>query len=153
MSKLILSVAVVMERLKLSNPWQPYRWEAQGVIPDGAAPGTAPRILMQDGERLQMLFPGFQLALHRSEAENYYLNLSTPTPKVFIAWRPQDELAAPWLVTVSYGEAARMMDASEQVDAVAMPPDIADWVGDFVNKNYQPEPRKKIRRRDPLREE
>ena len=53
-------------------------------------------------------------------------------------------------VSVSYGEAARWLDSGEQVDGVAMPREIADWVGDFVNTHYKPEPKKKVRRNDPL---
>ena len=39
------------------------------------------------------------------------------------------ELARPATVSVSYGEAARWLDSGEQVDGVAMPREIADWVG------------------------
>jgi Protein of unknown function (DUF3305) len=151
MSNLILPVAIVMERLALNNQWQRYRWEAQGVLPE-LSEERQPRILVKDESRLQLLFPGHRISLHPSEAENYYLNLSAPTPKVFVMWRLEDEIAAPVVVTVSYGEAARMMDSNEQVDGVAMPPDVADWVGDFVNRYYKPQPKAKIRRRDPLHE-
>ena len=47
-------------------------------------------------------------------------------------------------------EAARWLDSGEQVDGVAMPREIADWVGDFVNTHYKPEPKKKVKRNDPL---
>ena len=48
--------------------------------------------------------------------------------------------------------------ADEQMSALAMaiflngarPREIADWVGDFVNTHYQPEPKKKVKRNDPL---
>jgi hypothetical protein len=146
-----MAVAVVMERRVLKNRWQSFQWEAQGILPDVLNTGT--RVLLDNDERLQILFPGFKLALYPSDAEDYYLNISTRTPKVFVIWRMQNELATPFIVTVSYGEAARMMDSNEQVDAVAMPPEIAVWVADFVNQHYKPEPRKKIRRRDPLHQD
>ena len=60
------------------------------------------------------------------------------------------EFARPATVSVSYGEAARWLDSGEQVDGVAMPREIADWVGDFVNIHYKPEPKKKAKRNDPL---
>jgi hypothetical protein len=145
-------IAVVMERLALHNRWQPWTWQAHGIVPDVFGAQAQPRVLIEDCERLQMLFPGFRVSLNRAEAEGYYLNVSAPTPKVFVMWRMRDEIAVPALVTVSYGEAARMLDSSEQVDAVAMPLDMAQWVADFVNRNYKPEPKTKIRRRDPLAE-
>ncbi|MEK7361901.1 MAG: DUF3305 domain-containing protein, partial [Pseudomonadota bacterium] len=109
-----------MERRALVNRWQAQTWEAIGIIPD---PGDAatPRVLLQDGVRAQWLHGGFALKLYRDEAENYYLNLSAAQPCVFIAWRMEEDMAVPKFVTVSYGEAARFMDASEQVDTVPMP--------------------------------
>jgi len=37
------------------------------------------------------------------------------------------------------------MDGGEQVDSVAMPAGVFAWVGEFVEKNYRPEPRKRIK--------
>jgi hypothetical protein len=54
------------------------------------------------------------------------------------------------IVTVSYNEAARFMDGGEQVDSVRMIPEIARWVQPFVAANYKPEPRRKVKRNDPL---
>jgi hypothetical protein len=65
-------------------------------------------------------------------------------------WRWENGRAEPRIATVSYGEAARMMDAGEQVDNVPMPADVYEWVAPFVNEHYKPEPRKKVRRNDPF---
>jgi hypothetical protein len=56
------------------------------------------------------------------------------------------------LVTVSYNEASRFMDSGEQVDGVPMPREIAEWMHAFVAVHYKPEPRRKVRRNDPLAE-
>jgi hypothetical protein len=140
----VLSIAVIMERRALANRWQAQSWEAIGIVPD---PGDAapPRLLMQDAACAQWLHGGFELKLYRDEAENYYLNLSAAQPCVFIAWRMEEEMALPKFVTVSYGEAARLMDASEQVDSVVMPRDMCDWLGEFVNQHYKPEPKRRSR--------
>ena len=133
-----------MERRALANRWQTHAWEAIGIVPD---PGDAatPRPLLQDGARAQWLHGGFALELHRDEAENYYLNLSAAQPCVFIVWRMEEELALPQFATVSYGEAARFMDAGEQVDNVPMPAEMRDWLGEFVSLHYRPEPKKRSR--------
>ena len=140
----IFRIAVIMERRALVNRWQAQTWEAIGIIPD---PGDAatPRVLLQDSVCARWLHGGFELKLYRDEAENYYLNLSAAQPCVFIAWRMEEEIAVPKFVTVSYGEAARFMDASEQVDTVAMPRDMCDWLGEFVNEHYKPEPKRRNR--------
>ena len=138
------AIAVVMERRALANRWQAHAWEAIGVVPD---PGCAaqPQVLRQDSARAQWLYGGFELELHRDEAESYYLNLSAPRPCVFVTWRMEQELAVPKFVTVSYAEAARFMDADEQVDAVALPRELCDWLGAYVNEYYRPQPRKRSR--------
>ena len=68
------------------------------------------------------------MELHRSEAEGYYLNITAPEPKVFVMWRMAEAGVVPpvrpVVVTVSYNQAARMLDGGEQVDAVPLPADI-----------------------------
>jgi len=144
MSHPVFSLAVIMERRALVNRWQAHAWEAIGIIPDRGDAAT-PRLLLRDASCAQWLHGGFQLKLYRDEAENYYLNLSASAPCVFIVWRMEEEMAVPKFVTVSYGEAARFMDANEQVDTVPMPRDLCDWLGEFVNDNYRPEPKKRSR--------
>ena len=134
-----------MERLALDNQWRSEQWEAKGIIPDISGGNKQCRVIYEDSQQKQILFPGFEVTLYRDEAEGYYLNLSSPQPKVFVTWRSQEDLAVPYIVTVSYNEAARWMDSNEQVDGVPMPPDIAVWLGEYVNQNYKPEPKKKQR--------
>jgi hypothetical protein len=138
-------VAVIMERIKLASPWLPYRWEAKGVVRDIFPAGMGERLMLQDEQLLQILHPGLELRLMRDEAEGYYLNLTSPEPKVFVLWRLHDEQARPEFVTVSYNEGARWMDSSENVDGVSMPVELLPWIGDFVEQHYRPEPEKKKR--------
>ncbi|MBI3935409.1 MAG: DUF3305 domain-containing protein [Betaproteobacteria bacterium] len=138
-------IAVIMERTALANPWLPEQWEAKGVVRDIFPPGTPERVIVHDENQMQVLFPGFTLKLHRHEAEGYYLNVSSPRPKVFVLWRMQDSLARPCLVTVSYNEGARWTDSGENVDGVPLPPELLPWIGEFVEQNYKPEPKAKKR--------
>lgn len=145
-----LAVAVIMEKRRLDNPWVDAAWEAVGVLPAFDDAGGAPQRIVAEAEREHWRVSGFAIELFRDEAENYFLNLSAPVPKVFVMWRAEEGGARPMAVSVSYGEAARWLDSGEQVDGVAMPREIADWVGDFVNTHYKPEPKKKVKRNDPL---
>jgi uncharacterized protein DUF3305 len=141
-----LVVGVVMARQPLASKWASFKWEARGVVAsDAAAPGQ--RILIEDESARQVLFGGCAIELHRDEAEGYYLNLNAPQPKVFVMWRMHGEEPRPHSVTVSYHEAARLLDAGEQVDAVAMPAGVANWLAGFVDQHYRPEP-KRVRKRD-----
>lgn len=94
------------------------------------------------------------MQLFRDEVDNYHLNLTSPEPRVFVMWRMEQgadgDFAKPIEVTLSYGEAARWLDSGEQCDGVPMPPEIADWLGDFVNTHYKPAVRHKVKRNDPF---
>ena len=159
-------VVVVMERVPLQNRWVSERWQPAAVIP-GAAPGPAPGAapapavmppqLIADGpDGTRWSCAGFEVELHPSEAEGYHLNLTAPEPKAFVAWRPAEDALEPAMrphcVTLSYNQAARMLDGGEQVDAVPLPDVLKAWMEPFVAAHYKPEPRKKIRRNDPFRD-
>ncbi|MNC93771.1 hypothetical protein D3C83_104780 [compost metagenome] len=51
-----------------------------------------------------------------------------------------DEIARPDLLTVSYHEGARWMDSDENVDGVALPPELLPWIVEFLEQHYHPEP-------------
>ena len=141
-------IAVVMQRRPAQSKWADWVWEPQGVVPD---PGGAARVLREDGAVAQWLHPGFKLVLHKDETEGYYLNVSAPQPKVFVLWRIDERIDAPFAlpleVTVSSDEAGRWLDGGHSVDGVAMPPEIFAWVGEYVESNYRPQPKKRIKPR------
>jgi hypothetical protein len=132
-------VAVIMERITLTNRWATERWEASGVLCDDSSPGTPHRVLVQHDQGMQVLFPGLRIALQRDEAEGYYMNVTSPQPRVFVLWRMQEDLARPELLTVSYHEGARWMDSDEKVDGVPLPAELLPWIGEFVEQHYRPE--------------
>ena len=146
MSRTSLAVAVVMERTPLeNNRWQSEKWEPIGVVPDSSEAGAAPRLLLEDEARTQWLYPGFKLELFHDEAEGYYLHLSSKKPFVFVNWLEEEGAAVPKSVTLSYNEAARQLDGGAQVDGVPMPPEWVPWLAEYVERNYKPEPKKRIR--------
>jgi len=63
---------------------------------------------------------------------------------LFVVWRLEDDAPSVLMVTVSYGEAARMLDAGENVEGVPLPADLKGWVEDFARHHYQP-PEKKTK--------
>jgi hypothetical protein len=160
MPALRFPIAVIFERTAIVNRWVSERWEPIAVVPPVVAPandamGTrAPVKIADEPARTQWRFDGQAFELHPSEAEGYWLNLASPDPKAFVMWRTLEEggdpPVHPVVVTVSYNEAARMLDGGERVDAVPLPPGIRDWMEPFVAEHYKPEPRKKVRRNDPF---
>ncbi len=143
-------VAVVIERLRQPSAWEAWRFRVAEVVADEGLFGDSPRTLRDDGHSTLRLHPGFELRLYRDEAEGYYLNLSSGAPVYFVMWRIDDtdpSLAWPELVTLSYNEAGRLLDAQERVDNVPLPPDGVAWLQSYAEQHYHPEP--KQRRRPP----
>jgi Protein of unknown function (DUF3305) len=143
-----IDVAVVLEREAQPNQWEDWRFSIADVVPNEPAFGSAPRLLRDDGSFARWLHPGFTVELFNDEGEGYYLNLSSGAPVWFVMWRLDDgnpSVATPQLVTVSYNEAGRLLDAQERVDNVPLPPDAIAWLQAFTDANYRPEPKRRQR--------
>ena len=130
-------VMVRMERRALANRWVDHQWHVAGLSPPGTQAGPA-------GERV---FGPFDISLFPDEAEGYFLNTSSGDPRAFVMWRLGDggmegepDVRS---VTLSYNEAARLMDAQERVDTVPLPAELRGWLEGYVVQNYKPEPKKK----------
>lgn len=138
--------AVIMERTALDNRWVSEKWEAKGVVPD-LEPAAAPKIIVDTPERRQMLHAGFRITLQRDEAEGYYMNITSPQPRVFVLWRQEEgaEWPSPQQLTVSYHEGSRWLDSGEAVDGVPLPAELLPWMAKYCEENYRPEPRKKTK--------
>jgi len=153
-----LKLSIILERLPLESRWASHHWELIGVVPDL---GGEPRTLVERDTVWQKLYPGFEVSLHRDEAEGYFLNASSEAPSVFVSLRTDEggEEPYPFQATLSYNEAARWMDANERVERIAAWPELASWMGAWVAENYRPEPKKRRRpnsfkgKEDRLREE
>jgi len=145
-------VAVIMRRERIDNRWQPWRWILADVVPHEPAFGTEPRLLFKSDDEERWLHPGYTVELFRDDAEGYYLNLTTPAPCWFVLWRMDEEatlgaepIPRPVVVTLSYYEAGRWLDAQETVEQVPAPPEVVDWVRDFVAEHYVIEPKRRRR--------
>jgi hypothetical protein len=147
-----IEVAVVMRRERIANRWQPWRWVLADVVPHEPAFGTQPRLLLENDQEQRWLHPGFTVELFRDDAEGYWLNLTTPAPAWFVLWRMEEQatiadepIARPEVVTLSYHDAGRWLDAQEIVEQVPAPPDVIEWVREFTEAHYVPEPKKRSR--------
>lgn len=143
-----LRAAVRIDRLRQPSRWEDWRFNIAEVVVDEGAFGTERRVLRDDGHCTQWLFPNLPVTLHHDEAEGYYLNLSSGSPVWFVMWRIDDadpSLAWPEIVTLSYNEAGRWLDAQERVDNVPLDTGVRAALQAFVDANYRPEPKKRKR--------
>jgi hypothetical protein len=134
--------AVIMQRTALNNRWASEKWEASAVVPDLDC-AAKPRVILQNPEMTRVLFAGLQIRLQRDEAEGYYMNITSPQPKVFVLWRMGEIWAEPHFLTVSYNEGSRWLDSSENVDGVPLPVELVAWLAAYCDEHYRPEPQKK----------
>lgn len=151
-SRPCVEVAVIMRRERIDNPWQAWRWVLAEVVQHEKAFGTEPRLLYQSADEERWLHPAMPVELFRDDAEGYYLNVTTPAPCWFVLWRMEEEagiaaapIARPAMVSLSYHDAGRWLDAQEHVDQVPAPPEVVEWVQAFVQENYLPEPKRRQR--------
>jgi hypothetical protein len=151
-----LDVAVLMRRERLRGAaarWQEWRWVFDSVLPDEPGAGTEPRLVHEsaDGEQ-RWLHPGFVVELFNDDAEGYYLNTSTEAPCWFVMWRMEEApsvaaepIARPVIVTLSYHDAGRWLDAQEMVEQVPAQPEVVQWLREFVDEHYKAEPKRRKR--------
>jgi hypothetical protein len=168
-----LDVSVIMRLEPVVGPmarWQPWRWVLSDVVPEGEprllSPGE-PSPRPPEPEEVQPLVPrdgapvppgrfwlhrGHRVELFRDDAEGHYLNLTSPAPCFWVFWRADEErrvdgeaFAVPQIVTLSYHDAGRWLDAQERVDQVAAAPVVVDWLRQFVETHYQAEPKRRKR--------
>lgn len=150
-----IEVAVVMQRMANTGPsshWQPWRWELADVVQNQAGFGTEPRLLYQNESAQRWLHGGLRVELFADEAEGYYLNGSTDMPCWFVLWRMEEEptvapepIARPVIVSLSYNEAGRWLDAQESVEQLPAPAEVLQWLNAFTAEHHVVEPKRRKR--------
>ena len=147
-----IEVAVIMRRERIDNRWQPWRWALQDVVPNESTFGSQPRLLLKTEDEERWLHAGFTVELFRDDAEGYYLNATTPAPCWFVLWRMEEEaglsdepIARPAMVSLSYHDGGRWLDAQETVEQVPAPPRVIEWMRAFADEHFAVEPKKRKR--------
>lgn len=136
------TVSIIMERVPVASRWAGEKWTATTALCDRSAPGAPQQVIVEREGLTRIRFPGCRIALTPKEAEGYFLNISSPEPRIFVMWRLHDDIAWPELLTVSYHEGARWMDNEENVDGVPLPDELRPWISRYAAANYKPEPKK-----------
>jgi len=147
-----IDVAVVMRRERVDSRWQSWRWILESVGPDQPGFGTEPRLLEASDSAQRWLHPGLKTELFRDDVEGYHLNATTPAPCWFVLWRMEENpsiadepMARPVVVSLSYNEAGRWLDAQETVEQVPAPEEVIEWMRGFVQAHYVMEPKRRKR--------
>jgi len=150
-----ITVAVVMRRVRIDGAmsrWQSWRWELAEVVEQDVDLGDKPRLLYKNESEERWFHPGFNVELFTDDAEGYELNVTTPSPCWFVMWRMEEQagladepMAIPVLVSLSYHDAGRFLDAQETVEQVPAPDHIVQWVRAFAQEHRVIEAKKRKR--------
>ena len=144
-----IPVGVVVERRKAKSMWADYLWRPVSVLVGKplAEPWTP-----IDTKTETILFYGGEavIELHRTETTNYRDNLASGAPALWVALQPVAserpfEILA---VTADPAEGEALTDAGNNlVEAVPMPPEIAEVVVRFIAEHHVERPFLKRQRR------
>jgi len=143
-------LGVILERRAADNKWIDYTWKTVEVV-DGGISEPGWRDLDEGEDWKRFIVNGFDVTLYSGETEGYKINMSQPSPVVYVVLRPGEELedhdVEPFALTVCPFEAMGYAESGdEQVDGVPMPPDVAAWVATFVDRYHVDQPFKKRKR-------
>jgi len=153
-------VSVLMHFKESQNKmWSSGQWEVTGLVAGAAGEKLTgvtetKQLVSRDIGNGQIIWSGLTVQLYKDGAESYYHNLMSENPKAFVICKNDEVEGArpqPFLVTLSYDEAASFLEVDATVLSVAMPAELYRWVERFVLEHYVPE-RKRKRKRDSWKE-
>lgn len=136
-----IGLGVIVRRRPGVTRWQRWNWTVSCVWP--GAPAAEWRELRRDGDTVEFHAATLALELHGSDTEAYRHELAAQVPSVYVILRTV-EAEFPLeviVVTASPYEAQDYSDSGEEIiERVAMPPVLAQAVGDFVQAFHHEEP-------------
>ncbi len=146
-NKTIYYVDVLLQKIKVKNNiWINEKWQALGVIPNKENKNSSnlSTLISNINNEPVYQYRRFILEFVYDELDSYYQNISSNNASIFIICRYDDKnTPIPFLVTLSYDEAAIYMETDEIVYASAIDIEIYQKIEKFVLKYYQPKKRKK----------
>lgn len=150
-----LEVAVTMRRERIvgaMSRWQTWRWVLEDVVVQDVVSTSGSHLLSKNDDTERWLHVGYTAELFVDDAEGYYLNVTTDAPCWFVLWRMEEEagithepIAKPEMVSLSYHDAGRWLDAQETVEQVPLPANVVVWLQSFVDAHHVLETKRRKR--------
>lgn len=145
--EITIPVVVFLQCIKIKdNIWIDQKWQAVGVVPSKKELEEThqPILVSNINDEPIYQYNDFILKLVNDELDSYYQNIRSNNASVFIICRYDDnQNPVPFLITLSYDEAAIYMETDEIIYTVAIDIQIYQILERFVLENYTPEKRKK----------
>lgn len=169
----LYGVKIIIERQPIDNVWQSHRWVIHDLVPlnlragDGLPPSNdihfeRLRQVESGNESLSLFIAEASLDLHGAEAEAYADNLASAEPSIYAVFRKNedDDENSDEEVDIHLAEISlspyNIQDyedcGEDQVEKLPLQGPIGNFVKDFVDFHFKPEPFIK-RKRDKARVE
>ena len=137
-----IAVGVVVERRKARSMWADCLWRPVTVF--AGIPPLAPWTPLGTEAETSLLYAGEAvIELYRTETTNYRDNLASGAPTLWVVMSPiaSDPPYQLLAVTADPAEGEAFTDAGNNlVEAVPMPPDIAEIISSFVARHHVDRP-------------
>jgi Protein of unknown function (DUF3305) len=144
-----IPIGVVVERRRAASPWAEYLWRPIAVLA-GLPDAVAWTPLAEEGDTITYYGGPVEIALYRSEAENYRRNLMSGAPAIWITMHATGG-EPPYViggVTADPAEGEGWTEPGQAiVEAVAMPERLREEVAAFIAQ-YPAQPGFVKRQRD-----
>jgi hypothetical protein len=150
----VMPVSVVIERRATDSQWDDHFWRPVGVLPRADLERGK---LLAEGEGWTQYYGGvLDIELFRGETDGYRTNLSQDSPSVYVVLRRDADAEGlefePFMATVCPYEAMSYSEGNDDfVEGVPMPPEVMEWLREFVALHHVDRPfvkRKNRRHKD-----
>jgi len=145
-----IPVGILIRSVPSQSRWVDVTYRVIGLLP--GAPDAKWTELRRDGETVDHHAATLELDLHRTETDAYIVALAAEPPSAYVILQSEtddQDRPLPVAITASPFEAQDHMDTGEEiVEKITMPPEMVEWVRDFVAEHHKEEPRYKRKRDD-----
>ncbi len=151
-SRVSIPVAVVLERhIDPDKRWAYPSWRLFAVVAGENIRTHHRQVTIHDNGATQRTFHGgLRIDLFKDGSEGYWYNLLSADPYLFVVCDGEqgDREITPVIVTVNQDEATGYLESDDIVLSASMPAEIRDLLERYVVSHYQPELKKKRKRKD-----
>ena len=151
-TRLSLPVAVVLERfIDPGKKWSYPTWRVYSILTGSSIPAEGAESTTDvDPNTRHSIHTGYTLDLFKDGSEGYWYNLLSDQPYLFVVCEGEygaSELR-PMVVTANQDEANGHLESEDVVLSTPMPAEITILLERYVIAHYQPEIKRKRKRRD-----
>ncbi|MDT8437402.1 MAG: DUF3305 domain-containing protein [Wenzhouxiangellaceae bacterium] len=124
-------------------------WQLLGLLPEpGDHEGPPRRRLVRDADDMKIYqWHGLPLRLLPDQTDDYYFNLTSPRPTLYLICQPDaDGAPQPLRVSADQDDAVAAVEMDELLLQAPMPGSIVEWLKLYVETHWTPGPRKNRRK-------